>query len=89
MKKTSLVLLAALVLSGCATKVPVAMKFPNAPESLLITCEDLQKVPENEEQLSEMLKVANYGRYHECKAKIDAWIDWYNQQKKVTESVTK
>lgn len=89
MKKT-IIILCAVLLSGCATKVPVAMKFPAAPPSLLISCEDLETVPPTEEQLSEMLKVvvANYGRYHECRAKLDAWIDWYNQQKKITESVT-
>jgi hypothetical protein len=78
-------------LSACAsTKVPVAMKFPSAPESLLISCEDLKSIKDDEEQLSEMLKVVveNYGQYHECRAKVDAWIEWYKQQKKITDSVT-
>ena len=80
-----------VLLSGCATKVPVAMKFPAAPESLLITCKDLEQAKPNEEQLSEVLKVVvkNYGQYHECSANVEAWIDWYNQQKKITDSVTK
>ena len=79
------------ILSACATKVPVAMKFPSAPESLLISCEDLKSVKQDEEQLSEMLKVVveNYGQYHECRAKVDAWINWYTQQKQITESVIK
>ena len=79
-----------IVLSGCATKVPVAMKFPAAPESLLITCKDLEQVKPNEEQLSEMLKtvVTNYGQYHECRAKVEAWIDWYKGQKEIHDSVT-
>jgi hypothetical protein len=90
MKK--IILIAALLsLSGCATKVPVAMKFPAAPEGLLTTCAELEKIPPTEEQLSELAKVVvkNYGHYHECRAKVDAWIDWYNQQKKISDSVTK
>jgi hypothetical protein len=80
-----------LVLSACATKVPVAMKFPAAPESLLISCEDLKSIEKDEEQLSEMLKVVveNYGQYHVCRAKVDAWIEWYEQQKKISDSVIK
>jgi hypothetical protein len=79
-----------IVLSGCATKVPVAMKFPAAPESLLITCKNLEQVKPNEEQLSEMLKVVvtNYGQYHECRAKVEAWIEWYKSQKEIHDSVT-
>lgn len=79
-----------IALTGCATKVPVAMKFPAAPESLLITCKDLEQVKPNEEQLSEMLKVVvkNYGQYHECRAKVEAWINWYNSQKDIHDSVT-
>ena len=89
MKNLALIFLL-LILSGCATKVPVAMKFPAAPESLLITCKDLEQVKPNEEQLSEMLKVVvtNYGQYHECRAKVEAWIDWYKSQKEIHDSVT-
>lgn len=90
MKK--IILIAALLsLTGCATKVPVAMKFPAAPEGLLITCAELEKIPATEEQLSKVATtiVENYSRYHECRAKVDAWIDWYNQQKKISDSVTK
>ena len=79
-----------IFLSGCATKVPVAMKFPAAPESLLITCKNLEQVKPNEEQLSEMLKgvVTNYGQSHECRAKVEAWIEWYKSQKEIHDSVT-
>mgnify|MGYP000853030301 FL=1 len=78
-----------VILSGCATKVPVAMKFPAVPESLLTTCKDLEQVKPSEEQLSEMLKVVvtNYGQHHECRAKVEAWIDWYKSQKEIHDSV--
>lgn len=86
-----MLLLCAVLLSGCATKVPVAMKFPTAPETMLTNCEDLLLTKPNEEQLSELMKtvVANYGRYHECRAKVAAWIEWYSSQKKISDSVTK
>jgi hypothetical protein len=37
-----------------------------------------------------MLKVVvtNYGQYHECRAKVEAWIDWYKSQKEIHDSVT-
>lgn len=86
-----MMLLCAVLLSGCATKVPVAMKFPTVPDSLLTNCEDLLLTDPDEEQLSELMKtvVANYGLYHECRAKADALIEWYNSQKKIFDSVTK
>lgn len=84
-------LLTLLLLAGCATPVPVAMKFPAVPDQLLITCAELEKIPPTEEQLSELAKVVvkNYGHHHECRAKVEAWIDWYKQQKQIHDSVTK
>jgi hypothetical protein len=31
--------------------------------------------------------VTNYGQYKECQVKVDSWIDWYNTQKQIFESV--
>ena len=89
MKK--LVVFAALLLTGCATAVPVGMKFPDAPPSLLTKCEDLEQVKPTEEQLSELMKVVtkNYGSFYECKVKVDAWIEWYKKQKEISDSVMK
>ena len=89
MKK--LITIIALGLTGCATPVPVTMKFPDVPKDLLITCADLDKVQPTEEQLSEMMKVVvkNYGSYHECRLKVDSWIDWYKKQKEISDSIKK
>ncbi len=89
--KSKILLMSLVLVSGCATKVPVAMKFPAAPEQLLITCAELEKIPPTEEQLSELAKVVtrNYSQYHLCKAKVDAWIDWYKKQKEIHDSVIK
>ena len=51
-------------------------------------CPDLKKT-ESTEKLSEVLKVVvdNYGQYHECKVKVDTWVEWYKTQKDIFESV--
>ena len=87
MKK--LILVIALALAGCATPVPVTVKFPAAPKDLLITCANLNKVQATEENLSEMMKVVvtNYDKYHECKLKVDSWIEWHTKQKEVLDAV--
>jgi len=77
-----------VLLVGCAEPVPVNRNFPQAPEELKAACPDLQETNPTP-KLSEVVKVvtANYGQYHECKIKVDAWIEWYNSQKKIFEDV--
>lgn len=76
-----------VLLTGCTT-VPVARKFPDVPKELTQTCADLKQTQDTK-KLSDVLSgvVQNYGQYHECKLKADTWIDWYNTQKKIFESV--
>jgi hypothetical protein len=52
------------------------------------TCPDLKKAPETT-KLSEVLTTVtqNYGQYHECRIKADAWIEWYDAQKKIFDEV--
>jgi hypothetical protein len=82
-------LLLSLLLGGCSTVVPVAVKFPDAPAELLVDCEELEKVPADTKQLSVTSEtvVRNYGRYHKCRAKVDAWQEWHKSQKQIFESV--
>ena len=77
-----------LALTGCATSVPVTIKFPSAPVDMLTACPDLKETPETT-KLSEVLSVVveNYGQYYTCKDNVDSWIEWYNTQKKIFESV--
>jgi hypothetical protein len=79
-----ILLLAALV--GCSTTVPVKVKFPEAPEKLLVKCPQLEKLGE-EPKLSDISKTitVNYTTYYECAVKDDAWIEWYQIQKKIFE----
>ena len=74
--------------SGCSTTVPVTAKFPNTPENLLVKCPQLEKLSD-EVKLSDISKTitANYTTYYECAVKHDAFIEWYNIQKNIFESV--
>ena len=73
---------------GCSTTVPVTAKFPEAPEKLMEKCPQLKKIPD-EAKLSEIgtTVVENYTTYYECAVKDDAWIEWYQIQKHIFESV--
>ena len=80
-------LLLILLLTGCTT-VPVTAKFPEAPNELLLKCPALKQLDE-EVKLSDVAKniTYNYTLHYECVIKYDAWIEWYQSQKKIFESV--
>ena len=79
----------ALVLAACSTPVPVSQRFPDVPKALVEKCENLKKVEGDKVAITEMLRVVvqNYGMYYECAAKVEGWQEWYNDQKKIYESV--
>jgi hypothetical protein len=79
----------AIFLTACSTPVPVKQKFPDVPQALVEKCENLKKVEGDRVAITEMLKVVvqNYGMYYECAAKVDGWQDWYNEQKRIYDSV--
>lgn len=83
-----LIAILAISLSACVS-VPVERKFPKAPEELMIGCPDLQTIPEGTTQLSVVVEAvtSNYGQYQLCQNKTDTWINWYNDQKKIFDSV--
>lgn len=82
-------LIASLFLAGCSTTVPVVMKFPEAPPELMQSCEDLEKLPAGTKQLSVTAEtvIRNYGRYHKCSDRVEAWKEWHKTQKQIYESV--
>lgn len=86
--KKLLILCSVLCLSACVS-VPVERNFPKVPDDLTTSCPDLQLVPAGTTQLSTVLEsiTTNYGQYQLCQAKTDTWIQWYNEQKKIFESV--
>jgi hypothetical protein len=82
MKYATIIL--ALMLSACATSVPITAKFPDVPDRLQVICPELQKLSDDA-KLSEVNKtiVKNYTTYYECAVKLDGWIEWYNIQKHI------
>jgi len=77
-----------LCLTGC-TSVPVARKFPEVPNILLEKCPQLKTIDTETTVFSILTKtvVENYTTYYECAVKNDAWIEWYQIQKKIFDEV--
>ena len=85
------VVILALLLSACSTVVPVAVKFPEPPgKGAMTACPTLQKL-QNDAKLSDVANTVtvNYGTYYECAVKTDAWIEWYETQRRIFEGVVK
>ena len=83
------VLLIAVLLTGCSTVVPVTAKFPEAPGKLATQrCPDLQKL-KDDAKLSDVIRTVtiNYSTYYECAVKADAWQEWYEIQRRIFEGV--
>ena len=76
------------LLTACVS-VPVERKFPSTPIEMQQSCTELQTINTQTTKLSEVVEtvVTNYGQYKECQVKVDSWIEWYNTQKKIFESV--
>lgn len=81
------VVVSLLLLTGCIA-TPVAREFPAAPTSLTAACDALMDVPATD-KLSVVLTTVtkNYAQYQECSIRVDAWNQWYNEQKKIFDSV--
>ena len=81
----------AILLTGCSTTVPVTVKFPEAPEILLVECDKLDKIGKDKVYFSDFLKtvVGNYNKYHMCAAQNAAWKEWYTETKKIYDELNK
>ncbi len=79
-----------MLLSSCST-APVKIKFPDVPKELQEPCPALAQVNPADHQLSSLLEVvtANYAQYYECKNRADGWVQWYDNQRKIYESIYK
>lgn len=80
-----------VVLSGCAsTTVPVTMNFPQAPEPLLMESDQLEPLPADANQISDLLQnsTINYGKYRELQLKFEQWQRWYKTNLRLHEETT-
>jgi|APGre2960657423_1045063.scaffolds.fasta_scaffold21683_3 hypothetical protein len=77
------------MLGACSTTTPVSRHFPEVPAEISKECGPLTIIGKPEVKLSELLTIvnSNYSKYHECSAKLDAWNEWYIEQKKAFDLV--
>ena len=80
-----LAIILCISLTACVS-VPVEKKFPALPDTLKQPCSDLELVQPTTKLTDVLTTVTNnYALYHECKAKVDLWQEWYNTQRKIYE----
>ena len=84
-----MLLIPALLLTGCLETVPVKRTFPDAPPEIAKACPELQEATKDTKEFSKLLDVVvvNYSTYYECRIKIDAWLQWHQDQKKIFDEV--
>ena len=77
-----------MLLAGCLA-TPVKRNFPDVPEDMKVACPALKEIDADTTKLSVVVGVVseNYGEYQICKDKVDNWIEWYNTQRAIFESV--
>ena len=88
--KKFLAIFLVLLVTGCASTAPVIVKFPDVPETLTQPASALSPLDTSKKiQLSGIIENANEnaGKYYELREKYNAWIEWYNSQKKIFDSV--
>ena len=78
-----------LLITGCATTVPVTARFPDAPILIMEKCPQLKTIEGESVSIVDFTKTItlNYTTYYECAVKSDAWIEWYQIQKKIFEEI--
>lgn len=83
--KKLILLISTVILTGCATNVPVVPKWPDVPKTLLEACPDLKTVDPKNEKLSVIVDTVadNYQEYYGCKDKVNDWSTWYLEQQKL------
>ena len=75
------------LLAACSTAVPLTQSFPQAPAMLTEKCPELKIIVGEKVTIVDFTKTVseNYTTYYQCASRTDAWIDWYNKQKKIWE----
>lgn len=75
------------LLVGCVA-VPVTQHFPKAPEALQAPAPELKEVPQGATAADVVgVVIDNYGTYYEVVNQLQGWQQWYQEQKKIFESV--
>jgi len=79
----------AFLITACSTAVPLTQNFPDAPDMLMEKCPELKTIQGEKISIVDFTRVVseNYTTYYQCAGRTEAWIDWYNKQKKIWEEV--
>jgi hypothetical protein len=79
----------AFLITACSTAVPLTQNFPDAPDMLMEKCPELKTIQGEKVSIVDFTKTVseNYTTYYQCAGRTEAWIDWYNQQKKIWDEV--
>jgi len=79
----------AFLITACSTVMPVTQNFPDAPAMLKEKCPELKTIQGEKISIVDFTRTVseNYTTYYQCAGRNDAWIDWYDQQKKIWEEV--
>jgi type IV pilus biogenesis protein CpaD/CtpE len=87
--KKILLAIAILSLVGCASTPHGKETFPEVPKDMLTACPDLGTVDPTTTKLSDVVDsvTGNYQAYYSCKDNVDSWINWYNTQQKIFNSI--
>lgn len=87
--KTLAVLAASLLLAGCVTTVPVKRNFPPAAPALMEPVPALSTIDSENPDLKSLIEnsIKNFGEYHALAEKYRAWQEWYQEQKRIFDSV--
>ena len=77
------------LITACSTAVPVTQNFPQAPDMLMEKRPELKTIQGEKISIVDFTRVVseNYTTYYQCAGRTEAWIDWYNKQKKIWEEV--
>lgn len=90
MKSAIIAATVCLLLTGCfSTTAPVKREFPGVPPVLMEPPPDLKTIEGKEADLRRLLEtsIENMGSYHELRERFLAWQKWYQEQKKIFDSV--
>lgn len=83
--KKLLLIIAVLSLVGCSLLPQARPAWPEAPAEIQKPAPDLTPLGKDQHNLSDLIENANinYSEYFALKNKYNAWIEWYNTQKKI------
>lgn len=85
------ILCSTILLLGCQTNPPIIVKqkFPEANKDLMVPCPELKLADTKSSKLTDLMDtvIDNYNEYHDCRSKVNDWIFWYQEQKKIFDSV--